>query len=202
MARKILPGEIVVASHNAGKAREIKELLDTLRPGQYRVRSPADFALSEPEETEPTFVGNAKIKALAAATGSGLPALADDSGLCVDALGGRPGVHSARWAGPTRNFAAAVTLIEAELVRIGAKDPSARFVCALVIAWPDGHAEAFEGVVEGRLVFPPRGQRGFGYDPIFIPEGESLTFGEMNPERKHTLSHRADAFTKLMAACL
>jgi XTP/dITP diphosphohydrolase len=202
LARKFLSGRLVAASHNSGKVREIAELLGACRPGAFVVSGAAALAIPEPDETEATFAANARLKALAAARASGLPALADDSGLEVAALGDAPGIHSARWAGAERDFAAAMRKIEAQLKERRASDMSARFVCALALAWPDGHCETFEGEVRGRLVFPPRGDRGFGYDPIFRAEGESETFGEMAPARKHAISHRADAFRKLAAACL
>src|SRR5690606_28384106 len=147
------------------------------------------------------FAENALLKARAAASASGLPALADDSGLVVPALGGEPGVHSARWAGPDRDFGRAMAEVERRLEALGTADRRAHFVCALALAWPDGHAEIFEGAVHGRLVWPPRGTRGFGYDPMFQPDGHDLTFGEMDPEAKHAISHRAKAFEKLIAAC-
>ena len=197
--RKLAPGRLVVASHNAGKVREINELISSF--GMSAI-SAGELGLGEPEETEKTFTGNAILKAKAASEASGLPALADDSGLEVAALGGAPGIYSARWAGEERDFKAAMRRVEAGLDEVGAEDFSARFVCALALAWPDGHVEVFEGEVRGALVFPPRGDRGFGYDPIFLAEGETETFGEMVPEKKHAMSHRADAFRKLVAACL
>lgn len=195
-ARKLAPGRLVVASHNAGKVREINALLKGR--GVEAIAAGA-LGLKEPEETESTFAGNALLKARAAARASGLPALADDSGLDVAALGGAPGVYSARWAGEARDFRAAMARVEKELA--GAADRSARFVCALALAWPDGAEAVFEGEVRGTLVFPPRGEQGFGYDPIFLPTGERETFGEMAPARKHAMSHRADAFRKLVEAC-
>ena len=197
--RKLAPGRLVVASHNSGKVREINELI---APFGMSAISAGELGLREPEETEKTFAGNAILKAKAASEASGLPALADDSGLEVAALGGAPGIYSARWAGEERDFKAAMRRVEAALDEVGAEDFSARFVCALALAWPDGHVEVFEGEVRGALVFPPRGDRGFGYDPIFLAEGETETFGEMVPEKKHAMSHRADAFRKLVAACL
>lgn len=198
MARILTPGRIVLASHNKGKVREFSELLS---PHEIVIVSAADLRLAEPEETEKTFAGNARLKAVAAAKASDLPALADDSGLEVSALDGRPGVESARWAGPERDFQFAMTRIEAALRKAASKDRSARFVCALALAWPDGHNEVFEGAVRGRLAFPPRGAKGFGYDPIFVPDGEQFTFGEMDPDKKHSMSHRAVAFRKLTKAC-
>jgi len=160
--------------------------------------SAADLGLPEPEETEASFIGNAALKARAAASGANLPALADDSGLMVPALGGAPGIYSARWAGPNKDFSLAIDRIQQEL---GEGDRAAHFICALSLAWPDGHAETVEGRVDGRLVFPGRGERGFGYDPIFIPNGHDITFAEMDPNDKHRMSHRADAFAQLVQRC-
>jgi XTP/dITP diphosphohydrolase len=198
MKRRLAAERLVIASHNAGKVREIAELM---RPHGIAVVSAAELGLAEPEETGETFAENALLKARAAASASGLPALADDSGLVVPALGGEPGVHSARWAGPDRDFGRAMAEVERRLEALGTADRRAHFVCALALAWPDGHAEIFEGAVHGRLVWPPRGTRGFGYDPMFQPDGHDLTFGEMDPEAKHAISHRAKAFEKLIAAC-
>jgi len=195
--RPLAPGRLVIASHNPGKVREIADLV---RAYGVDVVSADELGLDEPEETGTTFAENARIKALAAATASGLPALADDSGLAVHALGGDPGIYSARWAGPGKDFRVAMERVERALG--DAADRSAHFVCALALAWPDGHLETFEGTVHGRLVWPPRGERGFGYDPVFVPDGHDATFGEMEPERKHAMSHRAHAFRKLVAACL
>lgn len=192
---------IVIASHNAGKVREIAELLE---PRGLAVTSAGELGLPVPEETEDTFAGNARIKAHAAAAASGLPALADDSGLCVAALGGAPGIHTADWAETAsgRDFPMAMERVWRELDAIGAPDPrQAYFNCTLCVALPGTQDAVFEGRVDGALVWPPRGTRGFGYDPIFVPDGESLTFGEMDPDRKHAMSHRADAFAKLVAAC-
>lgn len=197
--RKLASGQLVIASHNDGKVREIRELLS---PYGFVIHGAKDAGLPDPEETGKTFAENAAIKARAAATGSSLPALADDSGLEVAALKGAPGIFSARWAGSPRNFARAMAKVETALAEAGTEDFSARFVCALCLAWPDGHEEIFEGEVRGRLVFPPRGDRGFGYDPIFMPDGYHETFGEMDPDAKHAISHRANAFRKLMKACL
>jgi XTP/dITP diphosphohydrolase len=191
-----LTGRLVVASHNAGKVREISALLEPL--GLEPV-SAADLGLPEPEETETTFVGNAALKARAAASASGLPALADDSGLEVFALGGDPGVYSARWAGPNKDFAAAMARVW-DLLAARGKDRGARFVCALALALPGGGVEVFEGEARGRIVWPPRGDKGFGYDPIFEPEGCSRTFGEMSHDEKLPLTHRARAFEKLVAS--
>jgi XTP/dITP diphosphohydrolase len=195
MSRRFTGDTLVIASHNKGKVREIVELL-----GAYVAHFPSagELNLPEPEETETTFIGNAELKARAAAIGSGLPALADDSGLVVPALGGAPGIYSARWAGPDKDFSVAMRRVETEL---GARDPSASFVCALTLAWPDGHVESVEGRIHGRLVFPGRGDRGFGYDPIFILDGRDLTFAEIDPNEKHRISHRADAFAQLVARC-
>lgn len=197
MARRIEPGtRLVLASHNKGKLREIEALL---RPFGVDVVSAGALGLPEPEETAPDFEGNARIKALAAATASGLVALSDDSGFCVAELGGDPGVFSARWAGPDKDF----TLAMAEVNRrLGpAADRRAWFVAALCLAWPDEHTEVFVGRVDGVAVWPPRGDRGFGYDPMFLPEGGTETFGEMDPDAKHAISHRARAFAQLTAAC-
>jgi XTP/dITP diphosphohydrolase len=196
MARRFAGGTLVIASHNPGKVREIADLL---APFGVRVATVAALGLSEPEETGTTFADNARLKALAAAQGAGLPALADDSGLEVRALGGRPGVQSARLAGPGKDFAIAMRRIEDELKN--ATDRRANFTCALALCWPDGHCEVFEGRVDGTLVWPPRGARGFGYDPVFVANGHSITFGEMEPEEKHAISHRAEAFRRLVAAC-
>jgi XTP/dITP diphosphohydrolase len=166
------------------------------------VSSAAEHGLPEPAETGASFVENAELKALAAARGTGLPALADDSGLAVAALGGAPGIHSARWAGPSKDFGAAIELVRSRLEASGNPDRRAAFVAALTLAWPDGTASSFEGRVDCSLTFPPRGGKGFGYDPIFIPEGFDITFGEMEPEQKHRISHRARAFEQLVAACL
>ncbi|MDJ0949958.1 MAG: RdgB/HAM1 family non-canonical purine NTP pyrophosphatase [Alphaproteobacteria bacterium] len=196
MARRFTGGRLVIASHNAGKVREIAALL---APYGVDAVSAGALDLPEPEETGDSFTANAALKARAAATGASLPALSDDSGLVIPALEGAPGIHSARWAGPERDFAAAMRRVERELA--GKHDRSAHFVCVLALAWPDGHCECFEGRVYGALVWPPRGERGFGYDPIFVPRGHDLTFGEMDPDAKHAISHRADAFRKLIAAC-
>ena len=200
---------LVIATHNPGKLKEMRELL---APYQIEAISAAQMALHEPDETGTTFSANARIKAEAAAQASGLPAFADDSGLAVDVLGGEPGVYSARWAGPDRNFSRAMETIEEKLRALGATAPDRRkahFISALCVAWPDGHVEEFEGRVDGALVWPPRGDQGFGYDPMFLPDGHARTFGEMSGEEKHGLpprgkglSHRARAFLKLAEACL
>jgi XTP/dITP diphosphohydrolase len=194
----ILPAgtRLVAATHNAGKAREIAALLD----GRFEVLSAAEAGVPEPDETESTFTGNALLKARHAAQRSGLPALADDSGLSVTALDGAPGIFSARWAGPDRDFALAMRKVETRLEEIGATDFSAWFTSALAVAWPDGPAVVVQGEVHGQVSFPPRGDRGFGYDPIFVPTGHSQTFGEMDPAAKDAMSHRARAFDQLKAA--
>ncbi|HEV2364183.1 MAG TPA: RdgB/HAM1 family non-canonical purine NTP pyrophosphatase [Caulobacteraceae bacterium] len=187
---------LVAATHNPGKARELAELF----AGRFEVVAAAELGLHEPDETESTFAGNALVKARAAAAASGLAAIADDSGLCVAGLEGEPGVHSARWAGPDRNFERAMELVERRLAEAASEDLAAFFVCALALAWPAGPVLVAEGRVDGALSFPPRGRRGFGYDPIFVPAGRSLTFGEMDPVEKTRISHRARAFAQLEAA--
>ncbi len=196
-ARRLEAGRLVIASHNAGKIREIGDLV---APFGLAVVAAGALGLPEPEENGTTFRDNALIKASAAANATGLPALSDDSGLVVPALGGAPGVVSADWAGPERDFSRAMQRVEDALQ--GMSDRRAHFVCVLALAWPDGDHEAFEGVVHGRLVWPPRGSKGFGYDPMFVADGYSLTFGEMEPAEKHRISHRADAFRQFVAACL
>jgi XTP/dITP diphosphohydrolase len=188
---------LVVASHNPGKVREIKELL---APFGIETKGASELGLPEPEETEATFAGNAALKARAAADASGLTALADDSGLAVAALDGAPGIYSARWAGEAKDFSFAMKRIERELKDKDASDFSAKFVCALAVAEPGKEPAIFEGEVHGHLVFPPRGTRGFGYDPIFVADGMSETFAEIEPTQKHAMSHRARAFAKLVAA--
>ena len=198
--RKLAPGKLVIASHNEGKVREIEALL-----GPYGIRpvSAKSLDLPEPEETGTTFVANAELKALQAADLSGLPALADDSGLCVEALNGDPGIFSARWAGPGKDFGVAMKLVEDRLAAAGPDAVrDAHFVCALALAWPDGHVEWFEGRVDGLLVWPPRGEHGFGYDPMFVPNGHDRTFGEMTHDEKTPLTHRAAAFRQLVDAVL
>jgi XTP/dITP diphosphohydrolase len=204
-----LEGRVVIATHNPGKLRELREMLS---PHGVEAVSAGELGLAEPEETGETFAENAQIKAAAAARATGLPAFADDSGLTVEALGGEPGIHSARWAGPDKDFARALRVIEEKLALAGATTPASRraaFVSALSLVWPDGHEEQFEGRVEGTLVWPPRGNAGFGYDPMFQPDGQTRTFGEMSAEEKHGLpprgtglSHRARAFMALAASCL
>ena len=205
-ARRLDGGRIVVATHNKGKLAEIRDLL---APHGIEAVSAGDLGLPEPVEDGDTFEANAAIKALASATASGLPALADDSGLCVVALDGEPGIHSARWAGEDRDFARAMRNIEELLAARGATDRRGYFVAALCLAWPDGHTETVRGEIHGTLVWPPRGTAGFGYDPMFLPEGETRTFGEMSAEEKHGLkpgedglSHRARAFSLFARRCL
>lgn len=199
MSRKLAPGKLVIASHNAGKVREIGDLL---RPFGIETVSAGDLGLPEPEETGTSFIANAELKARSSADLSGLPALADDSGLCVDALGGEPGIYSARWAGESRDFGQAMRLVH-EAVEAKGPDAgrNAHFICALALCWPDGHIESFEGRVDGTLIWPPRGDKGFGYDALFQPNGLNFSFGEIDPDEKHAMSHRADAFKKLVAAC-
>jgi XTP/dITP diphosphohydrolase len=199
-SRKLQPGKLVVASHNPGKAKEIAALLG---PHGIEPVSAGSLGLPEPDETGTTFAANAELKALLAADLSGMVAIADDSGLCVEALGLEPGIFSARWAGPDKDFGLAMRLVEEHLERAGPDaGRGAFFMCALAVAWPDGHLEVFEGRVDGTLVWPPRGIHGFGYDPMFVPNGYDVTFGEMDPEEKHKISHRAAAFEKLKAALL
>jgi XTP/dITP diphosphohydrolase len=208
MARQ-LTGPVIIATHNPGKLREMRELL---APYGIATQSASELGLPIPEETGATFAENARIKACTAARTSGKPAFADDSGLVVDALDGKPGIHSARWAGPDKDFRAAMNQIQTLLIERGAKSPEQRrahFIAALCLAWPDDHVEIFEGRIEGVAVWPPRGDKGFGYDPLFRPDGFDLTFGQMSAEEKHGLppqgrglSHRARAFMKLAEACL
>lgn len=199
MARRFTDRQLVIASHNAGKVREIADLLT---PWTIEVSSAGDLGLPEPEETGATFAENAILKARASADGSGRPALADDSGFSVAALDGAPGIHAARFAeraDGTRDFDWAMERLHEASDDAG--DDHAWFTCALALAWPDGHVEVFEGRVEGRVMWPPRGTRGFGYDPIFVPTGHEETFGEMAPDDKHAISHRAIAFRALIDAC-
>ena len=208
-AHRPITGKLVIATHNPGKLAEMRELL---APYGVDAISAGELNLPEPEETGMSFRANARIKAQSAASATGLPAFADDSGLAVDALFGAPGIYSARWAGPDKNFRGAMETIEQKLRGAGATAPErrkAQFVSALCIAWPDGHVEEFEARVDGALVWPPRGDQGFGYDPMFLPDGHARTFGEMPSEEKHGLpprgkglSHRARAFVKLAEACL
>jgi len=202
-------GPVVIATHNPGKLKELRELL---APFGVAAQSAGELGLAEPVETGSTFAENAALKALTAAKASGRPAFADDSGLVVDALNGEPGIHSSRWAGPDKDFRAAMNRIQTLLIARGAKAPEQRrahFVAALCLAWPDGHVEEFEGRVDGVAVWPPRGDKGFGYDPLFLPDGVDRTFGEMTAQEKHGLppqgqglSHRARAFIKLAETCL
>jgi len=202
MPLSLIPGEkLIAATHNPGKAIEIAALLG----GRFEVVTAASLNLPEPPETEVSFIGNALLKAREAAMAAGLPALADDSGLCIDALGGDPGIFSARWAGPHKDFDRAIEVIEhkmrnAHRDRGGTPNWRAHFVCALAVAWPQGHACVFEGRVDGRIVFPKSGRNGFGYDPIFMPDGYTNTFGEMAHQAKDAISHRARAFEQLKAA--
>jgi XTP/dITP diphosphohydrolase len=208
-AHRPVTGRLVIATHNPGKLAEMRELL---APYGIDAISAAELGLPEPDETGMTFRDNARIKAKAAAKAAGLPAFADDSGLAVDALAGEPGIYSARWAGPNKDFDHAMATIEEKLKALGAITPERRkahFVSALCVAWPDGHLEEFEARVDGVLLWPPRGDQGFGYDPMFLPDGHSRTFGEMPSDEKHGLpprgkglSHRARAFVKLAEACL
>ena len=195
MARKFAGGRLVIASHNPGKVIEIAALL---APYRIDIAGAAELGLAEPEETGATFEANAALKAHAAAQTAGLPALADDSGLVVPALGGAPGIYSARWAGPSRDFTVAMERVHREL---GAMDPRSSFVSVLALAWPDGEEAVFRGEVHGRLTWPPRGDNGFGYDPIFIPEDSDITYGQMTLTEKFATDHRARAFAKLAAAC-
>ena len=205
--RKLPPGKLVIASHNAGKVREIRALLS---PFGIEPVSAGELGLPEPEETGTTFAENALLKAHASAQASSLPALADDSGLCVAALGDAPGVYTADWAekqpfegGPGRDWYMAMGKVEGKLAELGSDtDRSAYFICTLALAWPDGHSEVFEGRVSGALAWPPRGTLGFGYDPVFVPLGREQSFAELDPAEKHGVSHRADAFAKLVAALL
>ena len=209
MAHRPIAGRLVIATHNPGKLAEMRELLAVYGVDAI---SAGELQLSEPEETGTTFRANARIKAEAAAKASNMPAFADDSGLTVDALDGQPGIHSARWAGPDKDFRFAMNKIQSLLMERGAKAAERRrghFVSALCVAWPDGHVEEFEATVDGTVVWPPRGTLGFGYDPLFLPDGQTQTFGEMSAEEKHGLpphgrglSHRARAFLKLAEACL
>jgi XTP/dITP diphosphohydrolase len=196
MARQFIKQKLVIASHNPGKVQEIGELL---APFGTEVVSAKDLNLPEPDETGDTFIANAGLKARASMQCSGLAALADDSGLCVNALGGDPGLYSARWAGPSKNFNIAMAAIHDKLRDFD--DKSAYFVCALALAWPDGHVETFVGQVVGQVVEPARGLNGFGYDPIFIPDGYDITFGEFETAAKNTIAHRALAFDQLVKAC-
>jgi len=195
-SRSFYGRELVIASHNSGKVDEVRELL---RPFVLKAYAAKDLNLKEPDETGSTFSANAELKARAATNGSGLPALADDSGLEIFSLARAPGIYSARWAGDTRDFDSAMRRVEKQLE--GITDRRAAFVCALSLAWPDGHVESVEAVAKGNVVWPPRGKKGFGYDPIFVPNGYNTTFGEMEPKIKHRISHRTKAFNKLVLSC-
>lgn len=196
MPRQFEGGKLVIASHNPGKVREIGELL---APFGAEVISAGELGLDEPVEDGLTFIANAEIKAEAAAAATGLPALADDSGLAVHALNGDPGIYSARWAGPSKDFNIAMKNVNQALESM--EDRTAHFACALTLCWPDGHMESFEGQVHGNMVWPPRGDHGFGYDPTFMANGMDITFAQMEPQAKHLISHRANAFKKLVEAC-
>ncbi len=196
--RQFIEDKLVIATHNDGKMREIEALFAGF---DFTIISAKSLGLAEPNETEKTFIGNAVLKARAAALASGITALADDSGLSVTALNGAPGVHSARWAGPNRDFNIAMKAVKEALLKAQSDDARAEFICALAIVWPDGQAISVEGKIQGVLKFPARGTRGFGYDPIFQPYGHNMSFGEMDPNIKHAISHRADAFAKLISRC-
>ena len=196
--RQFNEDKLVIATHNVGKMKEIGALFSRF---DFAILSATDLGLAEPDETENTFIGNAVLKAKAAALASGMAALADDSGLSVAALNGAPGVYSARWAGPNRDFNIAMKAVEVAFLKTQSDDMRAEFICALALVWPDGHAVCVEGKTQGTLKFPPRGTRGFGYDPIFQPYGHNISFGEMDPDTKHAISHRADAFAKLISRC-
>ena len=196
--RQFTEDTLVIATHNAGKMREISALFAGF---DIDILSATDLGLAEPEETETSFSGNALLKARMAAMASGKPALADDSGLAVAALDGAPGIYSARWAGPDRDFNLAMDAVETALAKTNSIDHSAKFICALAIVWPNGDEVCVEGKVRGKLIFPARGTMGFGYDPIFQPDNHKITFGEMSPDAKHAISHRADAFAQLLARC-
>ncbi len=197
--RRLDSDKLVIASHNQGKIIEIRKLLEPLN---ITVIGAGELNLEEPEETGKTFIENAVLKASLAAKASNLPALSDDSGLAVKALGGAPGIYSARWAGPEKDFNIAMERVADALLLSGSMDRSCQFICALSLAWPDGHCENFQGSVSGTVTWPARGNAGFGYDPIFTPVGREQTFGEMDQEEKHAMSHRADAFNQLWVSCL
>lgn len=195
--RKLTEHELVIATHNPGKAREISDLL---QPYVSKFYTASELNLPEPEETGTTYVANASLKAKAAAKVSGKPALADDSGFSVKALQGAPGIYSARWAGPEKDFKKAMSEVNKQMG--DNPDRSASFICVLALAWPDGHVETFEGKIDGDVIWPPRGDKGFGYDPVFIPRGDTRTYAEIEPDEKHKTSHRAKAFAKLVSECL
>ena len=196
--RQFTEDKLVIATHNVGKMREISALFANFN---FTILSATGLGLAEPNETENSFIGNAVLKAKAAALASGSASLADDSGLSVAALNGAPGVYSARWAGPNRDFNIAMKAVEEAFLKTQSDDTRAEFICALALVWPDGHAVCVEGKIQGTLKFPARGTRGFGYDPIFQPCGHNISFGEMDPDAKHAISHRADAFAKLISRC-
>ena len=188
---------VVIATGNAHKFREFEQLLD----GVFQLVSSSEYGVHSPDEDGLTFIENALIKARHTAEATGLPTLADDSGIVVPALDGAPGIYSARWAGPKKDFGFAMEKLRVSILEAGTHDTSAWFVCGLALAWPDGHVAYFEGRVDGEVVWPPRGDKGFGYDPMFVPKGHDITFGEMDPAKKHAMSHRADAFRQLVDAC-
>ena len=196
--RQFTENTLVIATHNTGKMQEIRMLFSGFN---FTILSATDLGLAEPDETENSFIGNAVLKSRAAALASGYAALADDSGLTVTALGGAPGVYSARWGGPSRDFNIAMTTVEKALKKTNSNDMRAEFICALALVWPDGHSVSVEGKIRGIVKFPARGTRGFGYDPIFQPNGHNVSFGEMDPYAKHAISHRANAFAKLISRC-
>jgi XTP/dITP diphosphohydrolase len=196
--RQFTEDTLVIATHNVGKMQEIRMLFSGFN---FTILSANDLGLAEPDETENSFIGNAVLKSRAAALASGYAALADDSGLAVKALGGAPGVYSARWSGPSRDFNIAMTTVEKALKKTNSNDMRAEFICALALVWPDEYSVSVEGKIKGVLTFPARGNKGFGYDPIFQPYGHYISFGEMDPDAKHAISHRADAFAKLMTRC-
>ena len=198
MTRQLTEPTLIVASHNEGKVREIRELLKVFA---ITVKSAGELDLPEPDETEETYTGNAILKAKAAAVASGMPALADDSGFELMAINKAPGLYSARWAGPDKDFGFAMNKVNDAFIASGSEDTHCRFVCALSIVWPDGHDETVEGIIDGDFVWPPRGENGFGYDPVFVLRGETKTFGEVDPEWKHSVSHRAKAFAQLLDRC-
>ena len=196
--RQFTEDTLVIATHNVGKMHEISALFADF---DIHILSAADLGLAEPDETETSFASNAVLKAREAAMALDKPALADDSGLAVTALDGAPGIYSARWAGPDRDFNLAMDSVQTALAKTGSTDNSAEFICALAIVWPDGDVVCVEGSVKGQLIFPARGTMGFGYDPIFQPDGHKISFGEMSPDAKHAISHRADAFKQLLSRC-
>ena len=198
MSRQLVENTLVLASHNNGKLREIRELL---KPFALEVKSAGDLGLPEPDETETTYTGNAILKAKAAALASGYPALSDGSGFELIAINKAPGIYSARWAGPDKDFNLAMQKVYDGFKASGSDNRHCRFVCALSIVWPDGHDETVEGIIDGQFIWPPRGENGFGYDPVFQLDGYDQTFGEVDPEWKHSVSHRAKAFEQLLSRC-